>query len=561
VESLERASRGPSATLLFASGLVIATGTLVWLTWAAIGETRRSAGLLLERRASEMLALASAALNRDMRGAWLAVLVPADGQAIAEDPPYDFLQLTSRAFARFPYPETFIVWAADGSTHGRTYAFSRSDRPPAWDAAGQDTEPYPVTLRRDPTGLAPLVARLREEAREGRRYALVETRVGETPYQAVVHFLVDRVEEPRLAGFVAMTVNLDWVRREYLAELLRQVAAIDGAEGAMAIAVRDEQQQVVASSGAARPGGPVRARPLPLAFFEPALVPALASGATPLRTWTLEVRPAVGVAEDPLVAGRRTLLIASLAGAASLAALLLTVRAMRAHAELTTMKSEFVAAVTHELKTPLALVKLVGETLERGRYTSTETIREYAAILTQEERRLSHLIENLLTYSRLDEPAPMERAEPVEVAELVEDALDPFRPRLRELGFDLEVSPMPEGLLVRADRVALVQALANLVDNAIKYSPVTKSLAVAVAAAGPYVRLTFRDRGMGIAPDERVKVFDRFYRGRDARGFGSGLGLAIVRRIVAQHGGSVELDSVLGDGTTVTVLLPSLRRS
>ena len=109
------------------------------------------------------------------------------------------------------------------------------------------------------------------------------------------------------------------------------------------------------------------------------------------------MQPAAASTSATTALGTRLLLIASLAAAASLVALLLVVRAVRVRGELAAMKTDFVAAITHELKTPLSLIKLVGDTLEKGRYTSPDTIREYATILSQEERRLSHVVENLLT--------------------------------------------------------------------------------------------------------------------------------------------------------------------
>lgn len=551
---------GQTGLLAFAMGLSVATLALVLLAFTAVAEMRRSANLLMERRASEVLALASAALTRDMKGAWLSVLVPMDATIIQEDPPYDLLQLTSRAFARFPYPESFIVWTADGTPGGRTYVLSRSDRPLPWDAMDRDAEPYPVTLRRDPAALEPLVAQIRRQAAYRRRFALVETTFAGVPYQAIVHFLFAPPDDTRLAGLVAFTVNLDWVRREYLSELLRQVATLDGEHDAMAIAVLDERQQVVATSGVESTATPMRQRNFPLLFFEPALMSSLPPERPAVRQWTAQVRPARNTTSAASVIGAQLVLLASLAGAASLVAVVLTVRTVRTRAQLATMKSEFVSAVTHELKTPLALIKLVGETLERGRYTSSDTIREYAKILSQEERRLSHLIENLLTYSRLSDLEQMYAVEPVDPSDLVDEALEPFRPRLRELGFQLNVAIDPDLPHIRGDRSALLQVVTNIIDNAIKYSPEQSSLEIAARAVSDRVHMTFTDTGSGIAADEIPKVFDKFYRGRDASEAGSGLGLAIVRRIVEQHGGSVEVRSAVGKGTTIELALPVAQR-
>ncbi|MGE3273634.1 MAG: sensor histidine kinase [Vicinamibacterales bacterium] len=553
--------RPAAGILAFATGLSIATVALVWLAWTATGEMRRTTALLLERRASEVLAFTSAALDRDMKGAWLSFLVPLDLTTIREEPPYDLLQNFSRAFARFPYPESFLIWTDTSERTGRSYAFTRADRPPPWQPAGTDVEPYPVRLVADPAPLQPLIARILDAAPHHRRFALVEAEIAGTPYQAVVHFMFSAPGSDRLAGFAAFVVNLDWVHREYPGELLRQVATIDGAEDAMVVTVLDEQGHVVGTSGGDPAEAPARERRFPLLFLEPALLPMLSAGAPPVREWTARVAPSREMARSATALGAQMLLVASLAGLASLVAMLLTVRAVRVSTELATMKSEFVSAVTHELKTPLALFKLVGDTLARGRYTSPETIRDYAAILTQEERRLSHLIENLLTYSRLSDLRQAYVPEVLDLSDLVEDALEPFRLRLNELGFRVNVAVSHDLPPVRADRVGLLQVFENLVDNAIKYSPDERVLTIDGTTEGFMVALTFTDAGTGIPADELPRVFEKFYRGRSATESGSGLGLAIVRRIVEQHGGTVTIGRAATGGTAVKVCLPAQERT
>lgn len=555
--------RWPSPTLTVATALLVATVTLVALAWNAVGEMRRNASLLVERRASEVAALTAVALNRDMKGAWLSVLVPTSGVTLTEDPPYNVLERTSRTFATFPYPDSIIVWAARSRSQrqDRTFALTRADRPVPWAAPDTDGQPYPVVVTREPPGLTELLDRLRDDADPSRPYVLLELPLGGTPYQVVARLLFETAAQPKLAGVVAMTVNLDWVRREYLPTLLRQIATIDGERDAMAITVHDESGTELATSHAVRAASPVRRRLVPRVFFEPALVSSMPRGSVSPRTWTVLVQPVGGVEDAAAVVGTRVLLLASVTGGISLVALLMTLRAVRLQAQLVAMKSEFVASVTHELKTPLALFKLVGETLEKGRYTSQQTIREYASILSQQERRLSHLVDNLLTYARLNDLPTLHEAGAVDIGEVIEDALEPFRPRLRELGFAVTVSVAPDLPQVRGDRAALVQAVANLVDNAVKYSADDRQIEVGAAPEGRQVRLWVSDKGPGIPAEDHSRVFDRFVRGHDAGGFGSGLGLAIVRRTVAHHGGSVGIARQQGRGTTVDIRLPALTRS
>ena len=252
----------------------------------------------------------------------------------------------------------------------------------------------------------------------------------------------------------------------------------------------------------------------------------------------------------------------SIAAGASLLALVLTVRADRASAALASMKSDFVAAVTHELKTPVATIRLVGDTLSNGRYTSPKTVQEYAGLLSVEASRLGTSIDNLLTYARYSSSPAASATDlaDVEPTDLVEDALQAVRPVLANLEFDLVVDVPPDLPKICIDRSAMIRALDNIVDNAIKYSTTDKHLAVRGRATARNVTLTVHDRGTGIARKDLSRVFERFYRGGNVTVSGSGLGLPIAKRIVESHGGWIEVRSVVGSGTEVDVTLPIGRR-
>jgi two-component system, OmpR family, phosphate regulon sensor histidine kinase PhoR len=301
----------------------------------------------------------------------------------------------------------------------------------------------------------------------------------------------------------------------------------------------------------------------PLLFIDPALVTSISSRPTRVREWTVHVRSLPDQALLATLEGaRRMFFLISIAAGASLLALVLTVRADRASAALASMKSDFVAAVTHELKTPVASIRLVGDTLANGRYTSPKTVQEYAGLLSVEASRLGASIDNLLTYARYSSSPAVSSTElaDVEPADLIEDALQGVRPVLTSLKFDLVIDVPPDLPQICVDRPAMIQALGNIVDNAIKYSTTEKHLAVSARANGKSVTLTVRDRGTGIARKDLSRVFERFYRGGNVTVSGSGLGLPIAKRIVESHGGRIEVRSAIGSGTEVDVTLPIGRR-
>jgi two-component system phosphate regulon sensor histidine kinase PhoR len=251
----------------------------------------------------------------------------------------------------------------------------------------------------------------------------------------------------------------------------------------------------------------------------------------------------------------------TLAAGLSFLALLLTARALRASAVLTSMRSDFVATVTHELKTPLALIHLVGETLARGRYTSQEKVNEYAELLSHEAVQLGDAIDNLLSFARYSNSGhgATEHLKPNSLSDIVEDALERFRPRLQEGEFEVSIEVPHDLPPVAADRPALIHAVQNIVDNAIKYASTHRTLKIVGTVSGSHVKLTIADTGMGIPKEEMPHIFEQFYRGQNATNRGSGLGLAIVRRVLSYHGGTVGLRSSIGNGTEVDLMLPRAR--
>ena len=147
---------------------------------------------------------------------------------------------------------------------------------------------------------------------------------------------------------------------------------------------------------------------------------------------------------------------------------------------------------------------------------------------------------------------------PANLGEIAEEAIDRFGPTLSAQGFDVNVD-VPSSLpFVLVNRPAIVHAVQNLIDNAIKYASADHSINVAIAVNGSYVKLTVADKGMGIPKDDVPHVFEQFYRGQNATTRGSGLGLAIVYRIIHYHGGRVQVHSEVGSGTEVDLFLPKM---
>ncbi|MDT4937540.1 MAG: two-component system, OmpR family, sensor histidine kinase SenX3 [Pseudonocardiales bacterium] len=226
------------------------------------------------------------------------------------------------------------------------------------------------------------------------------------------------------------------------------------------------------------------------------------------------------------------------------------------------VRRDFVANVSHELKTPVGALTLLAEAIQDAA-DEPATVARFAGRMQHEGARLNRLVGELMELSRVQGVDPMPGAASIEVKALVEEATDGSRLAAEHAVIDVEVRCEP-GLIVRGDDAQLRTAIANLVDNAIAYSPpntrvVVTANATTDAQARVYVDIAVTDQGLGIAESDLDRIFERFYRVDPARSRatgGTGLGLAIVKNIVTNHLGMVSVRSVVGSGSTFTVRLP-----
>jgi signal transduction histidine kinase len=542
--------------IVLAASLCAAVASLVWFAYRATQEWRRSTALLVQQRSEQALTLLTVALSRDMKGVHDSVLASFSEISLDLDRSFELEDLFAQTFARFPYPESFFVWR-DQAGADRTIVFNRVDRQPPWDVARATAGVFPVvTLRDSPVGRE-LATRTRSLGGSARQFVAFETTLGGQPYQVVAHLLYQTIGNRQLLGAVGFTVNLRWVNEHYFHEILRQIAAIGQVEESIALAIADDRGALVAGTRPPDQSGIVRARPFPLTFYDGDLIQDGADQTAPSRVWSATV----GASNDRTLAlaargSARTLWLISIAAAVAIMGLLLTLRAMKARADLAVMQSEFMASTTHELKTPLAVFQLVAETLAKRRYTSDETIRTYAGLLSHQVQLLERLIDNLLSYALLSSVTQRYTFGELRVADVVESALERFDARLAASGMEVRVEIPLDLPSIRGDRQTLVQAFDNVIDNAVKYSPGGDVLLVRAAATGPTIHIEITDHGVGIPANEREKVFQKFYRGKEATVGGSGLGLAIVRRVLEDHGGRVEIRGAVPNGTTVAIELP-----
>jgi two-component system sensor histidine kinase SenX3 len=222
------------------------------------------------------------------------------------------------------------------------------------------------------------------------------------------------------------------------------------------------------------------------------------------------------------------------------------------------VRRDFVANVSHELKTPVGALALLAEALLEAA-EDPEAMRRFAERIHHESQRLARLVKELLELSRLQGAEPLPPPVPVAVDRIVNEVLDRTRTAAAAKEIDLHFVG-GRGLTVYGDEGQLVTAMANLVENAIAYSPNETRVTLEASQAGDMVDLSVADQGIGIAPKDLDRIFERFYRADRARSRdtgGTGLGLAIVKHIAVNHGGRVDVESTLGAWSRFTLRLPA----
>jgi two-component system phosphate regulon sensor histidine kinase PhoR len=337
---------------------------------------------------------------------------------------------------------------------------------------------------------------------------------------------------------VVLKVNLEYLERKFFPEVFSKL------QGRVEFAVVDDRNQVVF-------GQQPRAA---AEFLYSAYFP------TTLYLWRLEMAPPEAARLSAEARARRvsetTLVI--LMVATILVGLSFLIYAIIKEQRANQLKSDFISNVSHELKTPLSLIRMFGELIALGKLKSPEKGKEYAEIITREAERLSRLIDNVLDFARIERGKAAYDFQPGDLGEVVARSVDVYRHRE---GVKLTVSIDEEIPLTLIDENAMTLVLLNLLDNAVKYGGDKPEIGVTLRCLPQegLLRLEVSDRGPGIPRDEQRRIFDRFYRARAARTRntrGSGIGLSLVKHIAESHGGRVTVDSDLGSGAIFTVTIP-----
>jgi signal transduction histidine kinase len=234
-------------------------------------------------------------------------------------------------------------------------------------------------------------------------------------------------------------------------------------------------------------------------------------------------------------------------------------RDMRRELRVAELRSQFVSSVSHELKTPLTSIRMFAETLQIRRNANPRLHEEYLETIVSESERLTRLLNNVLDFSRIERGQKTYHMQPTRLTEVIQDVVRTMQYPLSEQGFNLNVDirdGMPE---LAADRDALEQAILNLLTNAIKYSGENRDIELRLCSQNGSALIQVADRGIGIPAKEQGRIFEKFYRAAVPENrviSGTGLGLALVAHVAKAHGGAVEVESKIGEGSIFSIRLP-----
>ena len=545
--------KSSALSVLVSLAATLSVGTLIWLGYRSTANWKDTAAVAARHSTEIAVDLLFRALTQDMRAVQSNVL---SSLARASDGARQTVshQIAS-AFARYPYPEVFFV---KNPAREEILFYGRSDRLPTWFESRAPEETFPVTESQVPKVGRKILERLNEAVETSDQICVFDFALsGDRHYQVIGLITYDDAFREQPKTIVGFMVDLGWIRDNYIPNLVAQVARTPSVTRDVEFGILDDHNSPITGADG-ESTFPTSRRAFPLLFMAPTLV---AKGSLPAsaQTWTVVAIASEYSALRAAESASRQALAVSIAAAFMLViAFAASIRAVRLRTQLIEMRSDFISAVTHELKTPVAGIRASLDMLASDRVSTAEMAKEYARMAVGEVRRLGRLVDNLLAYARVTDVTEIYVREPVDMREVAIECLHHYWPQLAEGKFEQHVEIPPELPRVSADKTAISLALSNLMDNAIRYSSEVHDLTIRMSVddSKRVLLIEVIDKGVGMDEASIPDLTSQAFRGAHIRPGGAGLGLGIAHRIVADHGGWMKVRSARGVGTTVTIALP-----
>lgn len=461
------------------------------------------------------------------------------------------------ALLESPFVTSFFVWTERGTHANKWLSY---DHRALTQAAG-DVE---SRFREDRVFGDKLLPRLRQLVKTRMAIVAFTEEIDGRQYYVQAQMRFESFARERMTSVVGFAIDAERLRTEFIPALLRdRLANVQqpvGFPSLEAAVLAEDGTRIFESDPSRSDDVPVDERSFPIVFFDKDLLAFAAPFEQQREIWGL--RTGYGSQSIPEIVSASTrpqmALMVVLAIAMGLGVFLVAGAAAR-EVRVAELKSNFVASVSHDLKTPLALIQLFAETLELGRVRTPERAQEYYQIINGEAKKLTRLIENILDFSRMEAGLRPYHMEPADLGEIVTRVLARMATQFSQGNFAVKTEIASALPRVLADEGATEQAIENLLANAIKYSGEARQLEVSARRAGDHVEVSVTDHGIGISRREQARIFRKFYRVQRELGGGpqgTGLGLAIVDHTMRGHGGYVRVTSEPQQGSTFTLHFP-----
>ena len=536
--------------------IAIPVAVLFYFQFRSLNDLESTSAVVLRQLSSDTADSLGKVIEEALKRPHISVLLGIPQSRMEPPDPAFIAPVLTQGLTESPFIDEFYIWSADDGGDGLSGRWLVFDR-----ASAASTAPVAERFREDPDVAARLLPQLRQMSTLRRAIVAFSDDLHGGKHYIQTQLRWASPARERLSSLVAFAVDSDRLHREFFPSLLEtRLAQLQQPSGFPSLRVTLSDDAGHAVVGGYEHGEQLDERTFPLVFFDRQLLEYSAPYEAHREIWRLHT--SYGEAIPAIVSAntrpQRTLMLLMVA-VMGIGVFLVAGAAAR-EVRLAELKSNFVASVSHDLKTPLALIQLFAETLELGRVRSTERAQEYYRIINGEAKKLTRLIENILDFSRMEAGLRPYTLVPAEVGELVQRVIAVMQPQFSQGQFTVTTSVQSGLPIVEADAVAVERSVENLLNNAIKYSGDSRRIEVDVYREPGELVVRVSDHGIGIARRDQRRIFRKFFRVThelDGGPQGTGLGLAIVDHTMRGHGGYVGVESEPGHGSTFTLHFPA----
>ncbi|HYB94938.1 MAG TPA: HAMP domain-containing sensor histidine kinase [Vicinamibacterales bacterium] len=539
--------------------VAIPMAVLFYFQFKSLHDIETTSAVVLRQLSSETADSLTRSIEDYLKRPHISVLLRIT-QARTEPLDLAFIEpVLNDALVESPFVESFFIWTERGPQSNRWLVFDRDSKQATSDAIEQ-------RFRVDTIHGPKLLGRLQELVETRRAIVAFTEEINGRPHYVQAQLRFEGPARERMTSVIGFAVDAEKLRTQFIPAVLRDwLASVQHPSGfpRLETEVLDEQGQHIFASHPGRDEEhflPVDERSFAIIFFDKELLEFAAPYEQHREIWGLRTSYGPQPISEIVSASTRPqqALMIVLAVAMALGVFLVAGAAAR-EVRVAELKSNFVASVSHDLKTPLALIQLFAETLELGRVRTPERAQEYYRIINGESKKLTRLIENILDFSRMEAGLRPYRMEPADLSESVRKVLARMNTQFEQGHFTVSTTIEPDLPRILADEGAAEQAIENLLANAMKYSGEAREIEVEARRVNRHIVVSVTDHGIGISRREQGRIFRKFYRVQRELGGGpqgTGLGLAIVDHTMRGHGGFVRVDSEPEQGSTFSLHFP-----